>query len=365
VLPTSGRIAVYEAPRGPFVLREHPLRPPRADEVLVRIRMSTVCRSDIHSWEGRRPNPCPGVLGHEIVGDVVALGAGVERDVRGDPLAAGDRITWSEYFVPGPHYYGEVLDLPQKTPGVDKYGHMAAAAEPHFHGGFGEYCYVLPGSWILKVPAELTDEEATPLNCGVATMMAATEAAAIPVGGTVVVQGLGLLGLYGAALAKGRGARLVVGIDPVPARRALAARFGVDLALDPDALGEEALVERVRAACRPDGADAALEVCGAPEVVPAGLRTLRIGGTYVIAGLVNPGATFPLDGNLVLRRWITLRGVHNYHPRHLVQAADFVAASRRRFPFHDLVEGRYPLADAGRAMRDAAEHRVLRAAIVP
>ena len=90
------------------------------------------------------------------------LGAGITHDMRGEALAAGDRITWSEYFIPGPNYFTEVLDLPQKSPGVDKYGHMAATTEPHHHGGFGEYCYVLPQSWILKLPADLTDEEATP-----------------------------------------------------------------------------------------------------------------------------------------------------------------------------------------------------------
>ncbi len=84
-----------------------------------------------------------GVLGHEIVGDVVELGAAVQHDLRGDRLAVGDRVTWSEYFIPGPNYYRDVLDLPQKSPGVDKYGHMSALSEPHFHGGFGEYCYVL------------------------------------------------------------------------------------------------------------------------------------------------------------------------------------------------------------------------------
>ena len=364
-LPAVGRVAVYDAPNAPFRLREYPVRPPRAGEVLVRIRMSTICRSDIHSYQGHRPNPCPGLLGHEIVGDVVALGAGVERDLRGEPLALGDRITWSEYFIPGPSYARDVLDLPQKSPGVDKYGHMAATAEPHFHGGFGEYCYVLPGSWILKVPPELTDEEATPVNCGVATMMSATDAGGVSMGQAVVIQGLGLLGLYGAAIAKARGARVVVGIDPVPGRRALAARFGVDLALDPGAQDEAALVARVRAACAPAGADVVIEVCGAAGVVPAGVRMLRVGGTYVLAGLVNPEAYFRLDGNLLVRNWISLRGVHNYHPRHLVQALDFVATSRRRFPLHDLVDGRYALGDVERAMRDAAEHRVLRAAIVP
>jgi putative phosphonate catabolism associated alcohol dehydrogenase len=341
------------------------LRAPREDEALVRVRMSTICRSDIHSYQGHRPNPCPGLLGHEIVGEVVALGSAVRRDLRGDELAVGDRITFSEYFIPGSNYQRDVLDLPQKSPGVDKYGHMSADRDPHFHGGFGEYCYVLPESWILKLPAVLSDEEATPLNCGVATMMAATEAAKIAMGQTVVIQGLGLLGLYGAAIAKGRGARLVIGVDPVAARRELGSKFGVDLAIDPGAMDVETLVKQVRAACRPDGADAAVEVCGAPEVVAIGLRLLRVGGSYVLAGLVNPNAHVRFDAHLLLRNCITLRGVHNYHPRHLIEALEFVASHRRQFPFHALVDGKYSLAEVDRAMRDASEHRVLRAAIVP
>jgi putative phosphonate catabolism associated alcohol dehydrogenase len=361
----SGRLAVYDAPNGPFELRAYPLRPPRAGEVLVKVRMSTICRSDVHSYLGHRPNPCPGLLGHEIIGNIVALGEGVTRDMRGDALASGDRITWSEYFIPGPNYYTEVLDLPQKSPGVDKYGHMAATTEPHHHGGFGEYCYVLPRSWILKLPQDLTDEEATPINCGVATMMCVTEKAGIRMGDAVVVQGLGLLGLYGAAIAKARGARLVIGLDTVAARRALSARFGVDHALDPSALGEPELVKRVRELCRPDGADVVIEVCGHPEVIPSGIQFMRVAGCYVLAGLVNPGAIVSIDANQILRRLITLRGVHNYHPRNLVEALEFVLANRRRFPFHDLVDGKYRLEEVGQAMRDAAERRVLRAAIVP
>ena len=99
---------------------------------------------------------------------------------------------------------------------------MSADTPPHHHGGFGKYCYILPDSWILRLPAELSNEEATPLNCGVATMVAVIEAAEIGFGDTVVIFGLGLLGLYGAALAKARGAGRVIGIDAVAARRALA-----------------------------------------------------------------------------------------------------------------------------------------------
>lgn len=361
----SGKIAVYDAPGKPFEVRMFPIRPPRPEEVLVKIRMSTICRSDIHSWLGHRPSPCPGVLGHEIIGNIVALGEGITHDMRGEPLAVGDRITWSEYFIPGPNYFTEVLDLPQKSPGVDKYGHMAVTTEPHHHGGFGEYCYVLPQSWILKLPTELTDEEATPINCGVATMMCVAERAEIGMGDAVVVQGLGLLGLYGAAIAKVRGARLVIGLDTIAARREMSTRFGVDVALDSVALGEDELVKKIHGLCRPEGADAVIEVCGSPDVIPSGLKFVRTGGRYVLAGVVNPDSFVRIDANLLLRKLITLRGVHNYHPRNLIEALDFVVANRKRFPFHELVDGKYRLDEVGKAMKDAAERRVLRAAIVP
>jgi alcohol dehydrogenase len=355
---------VYSRPREAFRIEARPLRPPAVDEVLVRISMATICRSDIHSWQGHRPNPCPGVLGHEIIGRIAALGSGIAADMRGTPLHVGDRITWSEYFVPSPGYYADVLDLPQKSPGVDKYGHMSIDTPPHHHGGFGEYCYVLPRSWMLRLPDELTDEEATPLNCGVATMMAVTEAASIGMGSTVVVQGLGLLGLYGAAIAKAHGARYVIGLDTLASRRERSQRFGVDSVFDPS-VERTALVREIQAQCPPYGPDAVIEVCGVPEAVPLGIDLTRIGGTYVLAGLVNPNAMVTIDANLVLRKMLTVRGVHNYHPRHLIQALDFVIANRSRFPFHSLVDAKYPLERVGDAMIDAADHRVLRAAIVP
>ncbi len=364
-LASDGLVAVYEAPNRPFQLRRFPLREPRAGEVLVGVRMCTICRSDLHSYQGQRPNPTPGVLGHEIIGSIVALGEGMVADMRGEPLRAGDRVTWSEFFIPGDNWFSEVLDLPHKSPGVEKYGHLSADTAPHHHGGFGQYCYILPKSWILRLPDELSDAEATPINCGVATAVCIAEAADIGLGDTVVVQGLGLLGLYAAAIASARGAKRVIGLDTLPARRALGLRFGCTQVFDPAALSEDELVAQVRAQCPPAGADAAIELCGVPEVVSAGLAMLRTGGRYVLGGVVNPKAFVRLDLNLLLRKLITLRGVHNYHPRHLVQALDFVCAQRQRFPFGDLVDGRYGLDQVDQAMHDAAARRVLRAAIVP
>jgi alcohol dehydrogenase len=361
----TGRAVVYDAPNALFEVREYPVRDVHGGEVLVRITMSTICRSDIHSYEGRRPNPCPGILGHEIIGVIEQIGDGIRDDMRGDALAPGDRVTWTEYFADGPSYYRDVHDMPQKSPGLRKYGHDLVADDPHFLGGFADYCYILPGTGILKLPDALSDEEATPLNCGVATMISATEAAQIAMGDTVVVQGLGLLGIYGCAIAKARGAARVIALDAVPARLEVAKRFGADLCFDVSTMSEDALVKTVRAASPPDGPDVVLEVCGVAAVVPAGIRMLRIGGRYVLAGVVNPGSTFTLDGNDLIRKWITLKGIHNYHPRHLIQALDFVMANRERFPFKDIVDSRFGLDQLGEAFAKAANHSVLRAAIVP
>ena len=361
----TARAAVYDEPNTPFVIREFPVRDVNPDEALVRITMSTICRSDIHSYQGHRPNPFPGILGHEIIGVIEQLGAEITHDMRGDPLAIGDRVTWTEYFHHGPSVYRDIHDMPQKSPGIRKYGHNLVEEDPHFLGGFADYCYILPGTGILKLPDVITDEEATPLNCGVATMISVTEAADIRMGDAVVVQGLGLLGLYGCAIAKARGARLVIGLDTVDQRLVAARKFGADETIDVAALGDDALVENVRELCPPDGADVAMEVCGVASVVPIGIRMLRTGGRYVIGGLVNPKSDFKLDGNDILRKWITLKGVHNYHPRHLVQALDFVMTNRDRFPFADIVDSKFSLEEVGEAFAKATDRSVLRAAIVP
>ena len=151
----------------------------------------------------------------------------------------------------------------------------------------------------------------------------------------------------------------------MPDRLTLARKFGADITFDVGAMSEADLVAAVRVECPPDGADVGIEVCGIPNVVPVGIRMLRVGGCYVIGGLVNPGADFTLDGNEVLRRLITIKGVHNYQPRHLIKALDFVMSNRERFPFADMVDSKFSLDQLDEAFARAADRSVLRAAIVP
>ncbi len=361
----TARAAIYDAPNTPFVIRDLPMRDVHDDEVLVRVTMSTICRSDIHSYQGLRPNPCPGILGHEIIGIIEQLGKNIVRDMRGEALKKGSRITWTEYFHSGDSYYGDVHDMPQKSDGIRKYGHDLVETDPHLLGGFAEYCYVLPGTGILILPDELSDEEAAPLNCGVATMISVTEAAQIEMGDVVVVQGLGLLGLYGCAMARARGARRVIGLDTVSDRLKAAKKFGADETIDISGHSGDTLVKAVRELSPPDGADVVIEVCGVPDVIPAGLQMLRVGGRYVLGGIVTPDADVTFDANILVKKWISLRGIHNYHPRHLIQALDFVMANRKRFPFKDIVDSKFSLDNLDEAFERASNRSVLRAAIVP
>ena len=98
----------------PFVMKEYPVVPPGPDQVLVQVTMGTICRSDISSWEGKRYNPTPSILGHEIIGVIEALGDGEGPDLQGQALRVGDRITWTEFFFCGECYYCSVLDMPHK-----------------------------------------------------------------------------------------------------------------------------------------------------------------------------------------------------------------------------------------------------------
>jgi D-arabinose 1-dehydrogenase-like Zn-dependent alcohol dehydrogenase len=85
---------------------------------------------------------------------------------------------------------------------LKKYGHDSCADPPHFNGGFAEYCYITPGTGVIKIPDELSDLEAAPANCALATVVAGWESAGLRPFENVLIQGAGALGLYAAALAR-------------------------------------------------------------------------------------------------------------------------------------------------------------------
>ncbi|MBL9124685.1 MAG: zinc-binding dehydrogenase [Planctomycetaceae bacterium] len=355
-----GRAAVFAGVPDKIELREYAVAPLQPGEILVRVAACTLCGSDLHSFHGRRAVPVPTVLGHEIVGEIVELDAAAEpRDLAGEPLRVGDRVVWALVAHCGQCFYCQ-RGLPQKCLHAVKYGHEAIRPGREFLGGLADVCQLVPGTSIVRLPQELPLEAAAPASCATATVAAALDAAGGIRGRTVCVVGAGMLGLTACAMAHARGAAAILCLDPQPARRALALRFGAGRAIAPDELADAA-----RDIAGPLGFDVVLEFSGSPAAFLAIWPCLRIGGVLVLVGAVFPGPAVELRMEEVVRRQLTIRGVHNYAPAHLGEGVEFLAAEHAKYPFAELVAQWYPLEAIAEAFRCAAEPSVIRIGVRP
>lgn len=356
--------AVFTATGEPLRMERFALPELSAGELLVKVTCCTVCGSDVHTYEGRRSTPVPTILGHEIMGTVAALPPGEPVcDASGEPLQEGDRITWSIAANCGDCFFCE-NDIAPKCEQLFKYGHEAIDERHPLSGGLAEYCHLAPGTPIVRVPDVLPDVVACPANCATATV-----AGALRVGGDcrdqiVLIQGAGMLGLTASAMAHAQGAAEVIVCDIDEARLDLARSFGASRCVSV-ADGLEELQSVVAKVSSGRGVDIAVELSGAPASVAAGLKLLRIGGTYVLIGSVYPADDVPVSAEWVVRRWLNVHGQHNYLAEDLVQAIDFLTREQDNYPFAELVKTSFPLAAAEEAFEHTIRERALRVAVVP
>lgn len=352
---TSSTAAVFAGTPGQVTLQQFPLPEPQSAEILVRILGCTLCGSDLHSFDGRRQVPIPTVLGHEIVGEIVAWGdAAPAKDLAGLPLQIGDRVTWSIVANCGDCFYCQ-RDLPQKCLQAVKYGHEKIRAGYELLGGLAEHCLLVGGTSLIKIPDELPLSVACPASCATATIAAAVEAAGRLDNRSICVLGAGMLGLTACAMAHSRGARPVVCVEPNPVRRERALKFGAHHVTDLNGLAEA-----MKQADLPHGFDVVLELSGNPTAYGATWPLIRTGGTLVLVGSVFPSAPVPLALEQVVRRHLTIRGVHNYAPRHLLTAIQFLEACHRDYPFAELVSEWIPLTDVADAFNRAHDPGAIR-----
>jgi alcohol dehydrogenase len=325
--------------------------------VVVRVNCCTLCRSDLHSHAGRRSQATPTVLGHEIVGRIEAFGP---EAARGD-ARVGDRVSWAVTAGCGECFFC-AEDLPQKCERSFKYGHAQVTWDRPWAGGLADTVVLAPGTTWFRVPDDVPDRVAAPANCATATVAALLRHGGPVAGRRVLVLGAGVLGVTACAMARSAGARAVLASDPEPACRDRARAFGATHVFP--APGEE-LASGVAEATDGRGADVVLELAGVLASLEAGLALVRTGGVLVLAGTVAPVGKVGLDPENVVRRMLTIRGVHNYHPCDLAEALAFLAGPGRDFPFESLVAAEYPLEQAEQALAHAHAQPGVRVAVVP
>ncbi|MFB6087628.1 MAG: zinc-binding dehydrogenase [Haloarculaceae archaeon] len=202
-------------------------------------------------------------------------------------------------------------------------------------------------------------------NCALSQVLCGLDAIGLTQGETLVVQGAGGLGLNAAAVATERGAETIV-IDGVDERLERAREFGADHTIDLDEFDSvEARRDRVDALTDGLGADAAVEVTGVPAAIDEGLRLLGDGGRYLVMGNIIPGKEATIDPGRAVRKSVTVETMMRYDPWYLRRALEFLSTHGDRYPFGELVDAEYPLADVQQALRDSANRTVTRAALVP
>ncbi|MGW1739857.1 zinc-binding dehydrogenase [Nocardia sp. NPDC001965] len=317
-------------------LRDIELPTPGPGELLVRVSLATVCGSDLHTVAGRRPAPSPSILGHEAVGRVVAAGPDTEHEI-------GERVVWSVTAACGRCARCR-RGFTAKCERVRKVGHEAFTGDWPLSGGYAEHILLPAGVAAVAVPARVPDAVAAPAGCATATVMAALEAAGDPAGRRVLVCGAGMLGITAVAACSEQGADVQVA-DRHLERLELARRFGGT----PDSGGP---------------VDIAFDFSGSAAAVTAAVDRLDLGGTLVLAGSVAPGPAVSLDPEAVVRGWRTVTGVHNYEPRHLVRAVEFLTRTHDSLPWRGLVADPVGL-DAIATVLGPPSRAILRAAVAP
>ncbi len=281
------RAAVLESAGHPLVVRDDvAIDDPRPGYVRVRVRYCGVCHSDLSIVDGVFPAPTPVILGHEAAGIVDAVGADVTSLASGDhvvltPLPPCGFCYWCVRGEPGVCVNAGAIQtntFADGSTGLSRRGQLIFRGVGL--GAFGEYV-LTPASGAVKIAADVPLDVACVIGCAVQTGVGAVlNTARVEPGATVLVMGLGGIGLSIVQGARVAGAGRIIAADPVRARRECAIRFGASDVLDPTT---DDVVARTFALTEV-GADYAFDAVGRASVIEAGIRATRNGGTTVCVG---------------------------------------------------------------------------------
>ena len=357
MMSDSGLIALFENKSSLFAISNCNLKDPVGDQILIKVEGCTICGSDVHTFLGRRSAQVPTVLGHEIAGRIVSFGPNNKRiDYSGNHLEIGTFVTWSVVVNCDNCIYCK-RGQPQKCDSNFKYGHKKHNPEEPWVGGLAEYILLVHGTKVFKIPEGLSLEVACPANCTTATNVAAFRVAGNLAGKVVLIMGAGMLGVTACAMAKFYGAKLVIVCDTNEKRLLKACVFGADQSTLPAGLSD--VVSNLTAGL---GVDIIFELTGAPVAFENAFECVGIGGKIILVGSVFPSTPVGLPMEIVVRKLLSIIGVHNYVPEDLAKALDFLNQTRH-LPWESLVGKWFNLSDVDLAFQLAQSPEYYRVGI--
>src|SRR5215510_5316685 len=257
-----------------------------AGDAVIRITLTTICGTDLHILRGEYPVKPGLIIGHEPVGVIEELGAGVTGFHIGDRVLVGAITPCGQCGAclsghPSQCGHGEGYE----AIGGWRFGNT-------INGAQAEYLLV-PNAQanLAKIPDELTDEQVVLLADIASTGFSGAESGNVRIGDSVVVFAQGPIGLCATAGAKLMGASLIIGVDSDKTRLDMSRRLGADVTLNHLEVDVVESVKRLTGA----GADVAIEALGMQETFENALRCLRPGGTLSSLGVYSGKLQVPYD----------------------------------------------------------------------
>jgi threonine dehydrogenase-like Zn-dependent dehydrogenase len=320
---------VFEGP-GKIKVKDFEIPEPGKGEVLIKMKSSGICGSDMHVYRGEKVSwsvDLSKIPGHEPCGVVEELGEGVNN------LEVGDRVLVyhfegcgnCHFCLEGDYQYCKELSIY----GGDK------------NGGDSEYM-VANTICCLKLPEELSYIEGSLLACNVGTSYEAIKQLGLSALHTVVVYGLGPVGIAAVMLSKAMGGQ-VIGVDIIEKRVEMGLKTGVDLAIN--ALKENS-VERITEFTKGKGADMAIECSGSPQALNNSLDCVKPYGRVALVGVGLKSATIkPLEQ--ILLKQTRILGIRMFNIRTYPEMVNFII--KNKVPIEKIVSNKSKLENAQEA----------------
>jgi len=322
-------LAKLHAQEGIWMVTDAPIPEPGHNDLLIKIRKTAICGTDIHiyNWDdwSRKTIPVPMIVGHEYVGEVVAIG----QEVRG--FSIGDRVSGEGHITCGHcrNCRAGRTHLCRNTIGVGV----------NRQGCFAEYL-VIPAFNAFRIPDNISDELAAifdPFGNAVHTALSFDL-----VGEDVLISGAGPIGIMAAAVCKHVGARNVVITDINDYRLELARKMGVTRAVN---VAREDLRSVMRELGMTEGFDVGLEMSGAPPAFRTLLEVMNHGGRIALLGI--PPGEMAIDWNQVIFKGLFIKGIYGremfetwYKMAALIQSGlDLTPVITHRYSIDDFQQG--------------------------
>lgn len=361
----ESKAAVLTKFNEPLGIASFPLPELKKGEVLVKVEAAGVCGSDVHMWEGRDPRTrLPIILGHEGVGEIVEL-RGEKKDIYGTSLKKGDKVLWNRGITCGHCYFCRVKKTPSLCPNRWVYGiHTTCSDPPYLTGNYAEYLLLVPETDLFKIESDADLKTFVSASCSGATAAHSLDLSKIESGDSVLVQGVGPLGIFVIAFARSLGASQIIVIGGTEERLKMAQSFGATQSLNRHQLPPKERREAVMALTQGRGVDLAFEMAGEPEAVKECISLVRTGGTCVSAGFGEPHGTIELDCFYDLnRKNLRLQGVWTSDVRHTHMALQLILKQPK--DFKRLITHTFSLDQANEAIRIMKAKEAVKAVLLP